>query len=142
MRLLLAVLLASCPLQAAADIFDKLTGAFEMAGRSSESCAMDPFRASFTANNRRFIRKWSVPVYSSLTGAMITLSEADVVSVSQDSIAIRLDGESRVGVDGKPLLFTLRLVDELNGFCWVYDGQAMENCRQVFRRCPDVGPVS
>ena len=99
---------------------------------ADETCAVNPVFSTFSPDRKRVTFAWEKPV-ASYTGAMITSFGGKVVAVGPDSVTMLRNDETRLGPDGRKVLWIMRFVPNPEGYCWTRadwtDGQCLPQVR-------------
>lgn len=136
--LCLALMLAAAP--ARADIFDDLSGRFGSTF-SPNTCARNPHRVAFDASRSRAHFVWDQPI-TDFRGEERLEGSYEVLGHDDSSVTMRIEGETRLTDDGAPVIWIMRRVAALDGYCWGRTDWPAGRCENVTIRCPEVAPTS
>ena len=140
-RALLALLIFANPALAEGDVFQSLSGTYGPLFSPTLSCKLNPHRISFYDNNQRARFDWQAEIVG-YNEKRLKTAEYTVVGTSALGIILALDGESRLTDAGEPVVWILRPVQGLAGYCWGRTDWPELRCIATHIRCEDAAPTS
>ena len=143
MRILSTVLILLLPpgLAAADDsVFDRAAGLFGSINEGRIACGVNPMQVSFSANGTRAHFKWASPIID-YEGEWRTRADYTIFAHDETSITMQLDGESRLGADGAPMVWLYEIYDNSNT-CWKDASYPYGFCKGIYHACQSDPPVS
>lgn len=139
--LVILSMLGAGPAWAQTDLFQKLSGTYGMPFSPTLGCKINPHRVSFFDDNHRARFAWQSEIVgydlkSALSG------EYTVIGTNALGIVLELDSESRLTAAVKPVVWVLRPVVGLDGYCWGRTDWPDARCIATHIRCEDTPPSS
>lgn len=136
-----ALSLSATALAARADVFDLASGTWGLIDHEDLSCAVNPHRISFSADQDRALFLWDHPMLA-YDGEWRREGGYRVLSHDAQSITMALDGELRLTEAGEPVVWVLRLLAGGTRYCWGRKDWPEDRCIDRYIRCPGAVPVS
>ena len=133
-RLASLLLLASLTQAAAQDVLDALRGQYGSASDPATSCAADPHQLDFMPSPPHAMFNWSKP-WADENGRMISDQRYDLLSVQDNALILRLEGDPRRTADGSHPIWILRRTSQPEGYCWGRTDWPSVHCENQQLRC-------
>ena len=133
-RLSTLFLLASLTAASAQDILDTLRGQYGSATDPATSCAADPHNLDFMAQPPHALFSWAQP-WSDTDGNTISDERYDMLSVTDNSLILRLEGDTRTTATGDHPIWILRPTTQPEGYCWGRTDWPSVHCENQQVRC-------
>ena len=142
MRALILFFLLTAPTLAQAEnVFDRAAGLYGNADPSEQSCATNPHQLSFSDSPPHADFRLAMPV-TAYDGSVSDHFRYDIITHDDNSITMRLEGESRRTVTGERVIWILRLTSDPQGYCWGRTDWPLLRCEHPATRCDQVAPSS
>jgi hypothetical protein len=120
----------------AADVFDRLTGAFGTPFGGVDTCRDNPHSVRFSADRTRVAFRWGGDIRD-YRGEWRAAADYSVLGHDDTGITMALDGETRLTDAGNPVVWILRPVKGLDGYCWGRTDWPLLRCIAVNVRCAE-----
>lgn len=137
---LFCIVLALAAAPASADIFDDLSGNFG-ATSGPNTCAANPHHVTFIDGRSRAHFVWDRPIIDFRNEERLE-GTYEVLGHDAASVTMRIEGETRLTDAGEPVVWIMRRVDALHGYCWGRTDWPAGRCENVSIRCPAEAPIS
>lgn len=125
----------------AEDIFVRMTGTYGALHSTALSCRENPHHLTFSADRRRALFRMEREV-TDYEGKHRREAAYSVLGHDDSSITMALDGESRRTAAGAPVIWILRIVPTIDGYCWGRTDWPPLQCNHTQIRCEDPPPAS
>ena len=105
-------------------------------------CIRDsPHTVTFDAGRSRAQFVWDHPI-TDFRGEERLEGRYEVLGHDDSSITMRILDETRLTEDGAPVVWIMRRVVALDGYCWGRTDWPAGRCENVTIRCPGETPIS
>ena len=133
-RLSVLALLASLTSASAQEVLDTLRGQYGSATDPATSCASNPHDLDFLAQPPHATFSWAQP-WTDADGNSVSYERYDMLSVTDNSLILRLEGDTRRTATGDRPIWILRPTTEPEGYCWGRTDWPSVHCENQQVRC-------
>ena len=133
-RLSALFLLASLTAAPAQDFLDALRGQYGSATDPATSCAADPHQLDFMAQPPHALFNWAQP-WTDADGNTVIDERYDMLNVTDNTLILRLEGDTRHTATGDHPIWILRQTTEPQGYCWGRTDWPSVHCENQQVRC-------
>ncbi|MGV8985486.1 MAG: hypothetical protein ACOH2H_04275 [Cypionkella sp.] len=127
-------LLASLTSAAAQDVLDSFRGQYGSATDPVTSCAANPHSLDFMTQPPHALFNWSKP-WTDDSGRMVSNQRYDLLSTQDNSLILRLEGDTRRTASGDRPIWILRQTATPQGYCWGRTDWPLVHCENQQLRC-------
>ena len=133
-RIAALILLSSLAPAAADGVMDSFRGQYGSASDPATSCATNPHNLDFMAQPPHALFNWAKP-WTDEAGQTISGQRYDLLSTQDNTLILRLEGDTRRTATGDRPIWMLRKTSQPQGYCWGRTDWPAVHCENQQVRC-------